>query len=562
MSLIPIEVADLQHHINLPINSKDYIDRQALIAQLEQLKIVPPNHFTDVFAAYQQPKWFKKIPFKSTQERLDFIEELLLLAADHQTPLKLIKPFSLYKLYGKLQERSTYLYVETTSLSEEVAYFHQYFGHAQSKARHSIYKLLPLLPAKILFFFARHLYNGKIFERENMQASLSAFSSKQLEHLIGLGVLAEKKENKEYLEIGAVLLQDLEEQAPILQVIEAFLENILPLFVARIKKQEIKYPDFLRAWFKIWVQYQYPNFYKKEDFKEMAQLSKLPFEKVIQYLPTFILVNPERYETSLILHLGSGQNLRRLAPYHRMTKKMAHLFVNLELPNKQECRYVWSYLYALSPNELLRKILYEYCFNSGWPREKFEQLAQLKPLVLKLNEWFPTIEIDQEEEVRDILSYYTHCQQVGLAFSIKGRTLTSMLRIVNEWHEANYRSRYTHLQSTTWEAATYAPWEQIQEDSCYQIVQLKNTLELVQEGSYMRHCVGTYAAACINYQTSIWSLRRKKDAGDWKSLVTIEISKTRRIVQARARCNALPKQQYLVMISAWARREGLVCAHW
>jgi len=162
-------------------------------------------------------------------------------------------------------------------------------------------------------------------------------------------------------------------------------------------------------------------------FKEMAQLNHLPFKKIVQYLPKFIISNPTCCHISIIIHLGSGQNIRKLSPYHRMTKKMAHLFINLTLKDKHQCRYVWSFLYALSNNDLLCKILYEYYGNINWLRTRFERLEKMKPLVLKLNEWFPVMDMDQEEDIRDILSYFTHCQEVGLDFSIKGRTLASML---------------------------------------------------------------------------------------------------------------------------------------
>jgi len=561
MSPNSIDVVALQHQRDLQYNAKDYLDRQALIAQLEFLKEASPKQHTDVFAIHQQPTWFKKIPFKSTQERIDFMKELRLLAENQHIPVKLIKPFSLYKLYSALVIRNGHLAV-AASLSEEIACFHQYTHRIRSKERNKLYKLLRLLPAKTLIFFAQHLYNNRIFERVSMQASLFSYSSKQLEHLATLGAFMEARQQTAYLEIGAVLLKDLDEEVAISEVVAEFLTTIVPLIIARIDQQEIKYEELLRTWFKIWIQHSYPTFYKKKEFKEMVQLRHLPFEKIVQFLPTFILANPGWYNLPLLLHLGSGQNIRKLAPYNKLTKKMAHLFINLKLSNNKECRYVWSFLSALSPNDLLCKVLYEYCFDNRWPRDKSEHLEQIKPLVLKLNEWFPSKEMDQEEDIRDILSYYTHCQQEGLEFSVKGRTLVSMLRTVNEWHESNYRSQYTYLQKTTWEGANYAPLAETIDTTDYQIVQLTTTLNLVQEGAYMRHCVATYAATCISGHKSIWSLRKKNSSGSWKSLVTIEISKTRKIVQAKARCNAVPKQQYIQLIRAWARREGLVCLRW
>ena len=73
----------------------------------------------------------------------------------------------------------------------------------------------------------------------------------------------------------------------------------------------------------------------------------------------------------------------------------------------------------------------------------------------------------------------------------------------------------------------------------------------------MGHCVGGYASSCINDRCSIWSLRKISDIGQELRIATLEIRTCGDIVQAKARYNKSPSDQYLAIIKDWAEREGL-----
>ena len=95
-------------------------------------------------------------------------------------------------------------------------------------------------------------------------------------------------------------------------------------------------------------------------------------------------------------------------------------------------------------------------------------------------------------------------------------------------------------------------------EKLFQIVQLKNSKELFDEGSKMKHCVASYARRCKRGDTSIWSLREIKTGGlKPVSLVTIELNCNNKIVQARGSCNRMPKGFEKKLIQRWADKENL-----
>ena len=85
------------------------------------------------------------------------------------------------------------------------------------------------------------------------------------------------------------------------------------------------------------------------------------------------------------------------------------------------------------------------------------------------------------------------------------------------------------------------------------IQELTNGWELFLEGQAMGHCVGDYVNHCRLGRFSIWTLRVERDR-KVRSLVTIRIDvANRQIVEARARFNRDPLQEYKVLINEWAR---------
>jgi hypothetical protein len=146
-------------------------------------------------------------------------------------------------------------------------------------------------------------------------------------------------------------------------------------------------------------------------------------------------------------------------------------------------------------------------------------------------------------------------------FSIKGRTLKSLLRLVSEWQSDLLMEKSG--ESFSWPKSGIQGFRFSEKRAGstksfdWSVVELLNNTALLAEGRAMRHCVYTYANWCRNGETTIWSLRLRAD-GREKRMVTIEVDpRTRAIIQARAKCNLRPGAHCREIIRRWAQAAQL-----
>ena len=147
-------------------------------------------------------------------------------------------------------------------------------------------------------------------------------------------------------------------------------------------------------------------------------------------------------------------------------------------------------------------------------------------------------------------------------FSMKGRSLSSILRLVERWHESLGLVPVGHLR---WKRSRHRPM--VFEDRAFhadeapirwELIELTNGNELRREGMILRHCVASYAGCCGRGKSRIWSLRRRSSRGNLRSVITIEVDpQSNSVVQARGLRNRPAAGKPLRLIQAWARREGL-----
>lgn len=145
-------------------------------------------------------------------------------------------------------------------------------------------------------------------------------------------------------------------------------------------------------------------------------------------------------------------------------------------------------------------------------------------------------------------------------FSMKGRTVQSMLRLMQDWH----RSLGVANGGLTWAPSPLRPMlmeEPSQDPSAppvvWQLMELTNGAQLRTEGSALHHCVASYADRCWRGASRIWSLRARR--GDRvRHVLTIEVDMKRRaVVQARGWGNRAPSGKSLRLLQDWSVREGL-----
>ena len=149
-------------------------------------------------------------------------------------------------------------------------------------------------------------------------------------------------------------------------------------------------------------------------------------------------------------------------------------------------------------------------------------------------------------------------------FSLAGRTLRSLMRRVEVWHgrlaaSGGAASSWAPSRYTGWRVREASPPEDADRAATvWEFVELTNSEELREEGWRLRHCVASYATACVRGRSRIWSLRRGREPRPERSVLTIEVDPgTRFVVQARGFANARASGRPRRLLEQWARREGL-----
>ena len=149
------------------------------------------------------------------------------------------------------------------------------------------------------------------------------------------------------------------------------------------------------------------------------------------------------------------------------------------------------------------------------------------------------------------------------AFSMKGRTTQSMLRLMRDWH----LSPGDGSAALTWARSPFQPllFEDPRGDTSekprrWQMTELTDSAQLRREGAALHHCVASYADRCHRGISSVWSLRL------WEGetvhhVLTIEVDPRRRaVIQARGRANRVPSGKACRLLRDWAVRERLEMA--
>ena len=145
-------------------------------------------------------------------------------------------------------------------------------------------------------------------------------------------------------------------------------------------------------------------------------------------------------------------------------------------------------------------------------------------------------------------------------FSMKGRTVPSILRLMRDWHRrlaisgAGFAWTPSRLRPMVVEDASL---DESVPPKRWQMVELTNSLQLRTEGAALHHCVASYAGLCQRGISRIWSLRCRQGE-KIQHVLTIEIDPKRHaIVQARGRANSPPSGKPLRLLEDWAHRERL-----
>ena len=147
--------------------------------------------------------------------------------------------------------------------------------------------------------------------------------------------------------------------------------------------------------------------------------------------------------------------------------------------------------------------------------------------------------------------------QPGL--SMQGRTVTTLLRQVEDWHSALGRLRnlpnapYQRPAFDGFSAERQGPKGTVR----WKIRQLLNARDLQMESEALSHCVSSYHWSCADGDCTIWSLSAEFGPQKIERRQTIEVDQNRTIIQCRGLANRDATSEEWAIVKAWAKEANL-----
>lgn len=273
------------------------------------------------------------------------------------------------------------------------------------------------------------------------------------------------------------------------------------------------------------------------------------------------------------VYLGNGFNIRKMKDLPlNLTNRMAHYFTKApdELNILEALRY--GQVLGLGGSHLLALQLLSSRLGREFENQEFwESVIRffIRQTNLKNKSVAPIVDYiwSQKFEEQQIVRGNGEVEILKPphpGFSMKGRSLESLLGAVERWHLELQKKR---------KAERYQ-WKPVQIDDfvhtegfghtqkTYRIEQLRTYGELYKEGKLMNHCVLTYAYDCSKGQCSIWSMTVESAFAMKERLLTIELDRNGRVVQARKNFNDPPTEEEIFILWKWALRNGLHITNW
>jgi hypothetical protein len=154
----------------------------------------------------------------------------------------------------------------------------------------------------------------------------------------------------------------------------------------------------------------------------------------------------------------------------------------------------------------------------------------------------------------DFLEYMKY--QNEEPFTLKGRTVNSLMRLTAEWHGYVYNLDFSKFRKEVWEKSKSLDLHFTFNDKNYYCQELHSGELLYKEGKALNHCVITYTPQCINGICTIWSLKQwNEKTKSFISILTLEVA-DKKLIQARGNKDRLPTYAELKVLKDWTERMG------
>lgn len=254
---------------------------------------------------------------------------------------------------------------------------------------------------------------------------------------------------------------------------------------------------------------------------------------------------------SWFITIGQGHSFAK-AIKDLFTKKEAHIFLNAPSNHTIKQNIWWAKCKSRDiPDNFISFILQRFVHRSYRNHFWVTLLDFIKNNEEELN----------VETLQEIIDFLPAARAQNENFSLKGRTLNSLIQLSNEWHRAQQASEHGTYQE--WEGLPIENWgyKNKKEGIKWTIKQLTNSKQLYSEGRRMRHCVYGYVRSCASGRTGIFTLESDDPFNASQKHLTIEVS-GKQIVQARGRLNRRPDNTELNILAKWAAEKHLTMSVW
>ena len=325
-----------------------------------------------------------------------------------------------------------------------------------------------------------------------------------------------------------------------------------------------------------------------EKWKPTRNNPKIQLQLLLQHLfakypvPKFLgncFVN-HTSRTGLYLHIGQGKSFKDylLKPNMLLNKKVYNYLFSVPEHFSFYEGFRYAQVLSLGGTERFFKAL----MDSDYQRSEFETDNFWSKFVEFLIN-APMFDYAKIHELVDYISSRKQNETPQNPFSLKHRTIASLLKQSFDWHQDQIlaarqariqnqggRGRFRFNRPTfnygadptaKWLPLDVRDYHQSSEKITYNLIQLTTGKQLIEEGREMRHCVASYADSCMRGEKAIFSLRESGPGIIPGSLVTIEV-RNYEIVQARGKGNKAYKEGLNKIIKKWAEREGLKHSKW
>jgi hypothetical protein len=246
-----------------------------------------------------------------------------------------------------------------------------------------------------------------------------------------------------------------------------------------------------------------------------------------------------------------------------MTKQEAVMFLKAPSDNKINANVWWAKMMVAGISLKVTTKLIDRIFGGLWIEDPDGNFAEAIQFYARYHN---EMDKDTFDELTDFIYHKLMNERT---FSFKGRTISSMINLSNEWHRLMQRAKLgSHIQ---WNGMGIPKWNYVGRNFYWECFELVTNKDLSNEGRKQRHCVYGYVDRCMHGGSAIFSLRKyTKEIVNYdeenqpvyggtneQGRLTIEINPgTRQMVQVRGPLNRASEKDEREILKLWAGQYG------